>query len=274
MHIVATATHRMAPIDVNPHCRVREDERMSKARISTLRRTRSPAVARAATVQPSPFSRQGHAASLPARSTVRRVPSAATQRGRSLLDIPRIQRAAGADMLAQRMPRAIAISQQSATIQRQGDNACSGQIPALDLAANAQAAAQTLCNAHPTVVFTSGRRTVEEQASAMASNIVASSNRNWIADTYAQSDERDALQTWVDEHTEATTQTAIAAGLLAIMNQWTDAQRRRISRHLSGQAFDIQPTTDDVWQTVQGLPNLRYSTQTEGGLVRWHADFN
>ena len=55
-------------------------------------------------------------------------------------------------------------------------------IEALQLAPVARAAAYALKRAHPSVIFTSGRRGKQDQARAMASNVVQ--NRGWIRQTY------------------------------------------------------------------------------------------
>ena len=55
----------------------------------------------------------------------------------------------------------------------------------LDLVDFAADAARILLKAHPEVMFTSGRRTVDEQASAMAANVVK--RRKWIEQTYVKS---------------------------------------------------------------------------------------
>jgi hypothetical protein len=82
----------------------------------------------------------------------------------------------------------------------------------------------------------------------MADNVVQ--NRNWIRDTYAASNERDDLQAWVDANPTATTKETIATGLVAIMSNWTDEQKGRVSRHFSG----------------QGLMFIQFQVQTEPPL--------
>jgi len=145
----------------------------------------------------------------------------------------------------------------------------------LDLVDYANEAAEKLQADYPSVVFTSGRRSVREQADAMAGNIVQ--NRKWIEQTYLKSDERDSLQKWVDEHPEATTSTAIADGLFAIMDGWSDGQKANLSRHFSGQAFDVRPVAgnsgDEIKAAIKKLPRLRKFLEKEGGLTIWHADF-
>ena len=144
----------------------------------------------------------------------------------------------------------------------------------LDLVEYARSGAEALKNKYPGTVFTSGRRTVQQQADSMSRNVAK--NRNWIKETYAVSDERDALQQWVDQHPEATAATDISAGLQSVMDDWTDAQKVRLSRHFAGLAFDVQPVTDnadDITTFIRGLPHLRKFLDSEGGLTIWHAEF-
>jgi hypothetical protein len=167
-------------------------------------------------------------------------------------------------------------------IDLRGKSACDFKIFAQGLSVDdlglvdyAKAAALKLQSDFPNVIFTSGRRNVEQQAGAMAGNIVQ--NRHWITDTYAASQERDELQSWVDANAGATTKQAIANGLTGIMSNWTDQQKSRFSRHFSGQAFDVQPVAgsggDNIKAGIRSLPNLRTFLDTEGGLIIWHADF-
>jgi hypothetical protein len=137
----------------------------------------------------------------------------------------------------------------------------------------ARDAAAALLAAHPNVVFTSGRRSVNQQADAMAENTVE--NRRYIEQTYAANPESRSLQQWVDDHPEATSKAAISIGLEDIMRNWTDTQKKTLSRHFSGQAFDVQPVDDGdaIKETIRSLPNLRQFLESRGGLTRWHADF-
>lgn len=139
----------------------------------------------------------------------------------------------------------------------------------LGLAEPARTAALALQSRFPTVVFTSGRRGVDDQARAMASNIVH--NRQWIAQTYLDAQ---VLQDWVNANPEATSQGDIAHGLAAIMASWSDAQKARVSKHFSGQAFDVQPVAgtlgDRIKAFIPGLPGVKKFLTTEGGLIRWH----
>ena len=146
----------------------------------------------------------------------------------------------------------------------------------LDLGASAKAAAEDLLAQFPSdVKFTSGRRSIAEQASAMAPNVVA--NRRWIEQTYKASPQRTALQKWVDDHPTATTEAAISAGLEGVMKKWTEAEQRNFSRHITGDAFDVQPVAGDtgekIKQAIAKLPKLHWHAFSEGGLVIWHAQF-
>jgi hypothetical protein len=148
------------------------------------------------------------------------------------------------------------------------------EIEALDLAPVARTAAYALKKAHPGVKFTSGRRDKNDQARAMASNIV--SNRKWIEQTYKPSTLRTKCQEWVDRNPDKKTQADIAEGLLSVFNMANDADLGKFSKHLSGEAFDVQPVERDaaaIKKTIRGLPGLDDFLDKEGGLVRWHAQF-
>ena len=147
----------------------------------------------------------------------------------------------------------------------------------LDLASSAKAGAKKLQEQFPNdVKFTSGRRSIERQASAMAPNIVT--NRKWIEQTYKASPQSAALQKWVDENPTTTTAAAIAAGLQSVMSSWTAAQQRNFSRHITGDAFDVQPVPgtqgEKIKQAIANLPKLDWHTFQEGGLEIWHAQFD
>ncbi len=148
------------------------------------------------------------------------------------------------------------------------------EIEALNLSAVAKKAAYELKKQYPSVHFTSGRRDKKEQARAMATNVVL--NRQWIKQTYVPSAARDACQKWVDENDDKKTVSEIAAGLKKVLDGLSDAQLAHLSKHLSGDAFDVQPVTKDaeaIKNAIKGLPGLDKFLEMEGGLVRWHAQF-
>lgn len=150
-------------------------------------------------------------------------------------------------------------------------------IEALGLTGNALAGAQALEAKFPGLQFTSGRRAVPDQARAMAGNIVL--NRKWIGETYVDTLASRALQHWVDTNPQAKTAVAIAAGLTAVMTPWGDAMKALLSKHFSGQAFDLQPLAQGalanaVIAFIHTLPGLDKFLTREGGLIRWHLQFH
>jgi hypothetical protein len=178
--------------------------------------------------------------------------------------------------LAAQAAAAIAELTQRPRRRQEGDGGDSAdpEIEALNLAATAKAAAYDLKKKHPSVSFTSGRRDKGEQASAMASNVIL--NRNWIKETYAASTARDSCQKWVDDHKDKKTKDEIAEGLKGVLDGLTNAQLAQLSKHLSGEAFDVQPVEKDageIKKSIKGLKGLTRFLDMEGGLVRWHAQF-
>lgn len=148
------------------------------------------------------------------------------------------------------------------------------EIEALDLTDTARKAAYELKREHPSVKFTSGRRSKEDQARAMAGNVVE--KRKWIEQTYVSSALRTKCQQWVDNNPDKKTQAEIAEGLLSVFNEFTDADLGKFSKHLSGEAFDVQPVDKDaeaIKNTILGLSGLSKFLEKEAGLVRWHAQF-
>ena len=145
----------------------------------------------------------------------------------------------------------------------------------LNLRGAAKAGALALEAACPGVVFTSGRRGVADQARAMASNLVK--NRRWIAETYRDTVESRQLQAWVNAHPNVRGREDLAKGLARIMADWSDEARGRLSKHFSGDAFDIQPVDGPagfaILAEVRKLAGLEKFLEREGGLVRWHAQF-
>lgn len=126
----------------------------------------------------------------------------------------------------------------------------------------------------PNLIFTSGRRNRADQARAMASNVVL--NRQWISQTYSPSPASQACQRWVDQHPEAATQNTIADGLFTVLNTFSDIDLRRLSKHLSGDAFDVKPVIQNaqaIKDFIRHLPGLEKFLEKEGGLERWHAQF-
>jgi hypothetical protein len=144
-------------------------------------------------------------------------------------------------------------------------------IEEMDLEPVAKNAATILQSKHPTIQFTSGRRGIFQQAHAMAGNVVL--NRKWIGQTYLAGAK---LQAWVDKHPEAKTVDQITAGLEQVMKAMPPEELMKISRHLTGKAFDVRPVTANaaaIKADILKLPGLHKFLDKEGGLVRWHAQF-
>lgn len=146
-------------------------------------------------------------------------------------------------------------------------------ISSLGLSSTAKKAAEALLKQYPDLEFTSGSRDLAEQARAMAGNVVL--NRNWIKETYAKGDACTACQKWVDDNPEAKTKADIAAGLQKTL-EGLGKKAGQISKHLTGDAFDVQPVTKDaaaIKKAIKDLPGCTKFLEREGGLVRWHAEF-
>jgi hypothetical protein len=144
-------------------------------------------------------------------------------------------------------------------------------IEEMNLEPIARNAATILHSKHPGLQFTSGRRTIFQQAHAMAANVIL--NRKWIGQTYIAGAK---LQQWVDAHPEAKTVDQITAGLEQTMKAMPEADLFKISRHLTGRAFDVRPVTANaaaIKADILKLPGLHKFLEREGGLVRWHAQF-
>jgi len=154
-----------------------------------------------------------------------------------------------------------------------GKRMATQNISSLNLSAAAKKAAETLLEKYPDTEFTSGRRDLKDQARAMASNVVK--KRDWIKNTYTCSAASKACQKWVDDHPEAKSQADIAAGLLDTL-KGLGGQAGAISKHLTGDAFDVQPVTKDadaIKKFIKSLPGNPKFLDHEGGLCRWHVQF-
>lgn len=145
-------------------------------------------------------------------------------------------------------------------------------IEEMQLAPVAKKAATILQTKHPKIQFTSGRRDIHAQAHAMARNVAK--KRKWIEQTYLAGAK---LQQWVDQHPEAKTVDAITTGLEQTMNNMPKPELLKISRHLVGKAFDVRPVTTNaktIKADIRALPGLHKFLEKEGGLTRWHAQFD
>jgi hypothetical protein len=135
--------------------------------------------------------------------------------------------------------------------------------------------AQAMQAKFPGAVITSGLRDLAAQAHAMASNVPA--NRQWITQTYASDAAKGPLQAWVDANPDATDVDSIAAGLLSVLQGYDAATLHALSWHLTGDAFDVQPSNDTGlhdWLAAQAksVSGAKF-LDTEGGLQRWHSQY-
>jgi hypothetical protein len=149
------------------------------------------------------------------------------------------------------------------------------KIDSLRLSPKAKKGAEILLKKHPDIVFTSGRRDLAEQARAMAGNIVV--KRDYIKKTYSNNEASIACQKWVDDHPQAKTQKEIAAGLYETLKR-LGPKAGQISKHLTGDAFDIQPVKEKakaeaIKKSIRELPGLHKFLEKEAGLERWHVQF-
>jgi hypothetical protein len=79
----------------------------------------------------------------------------------------------------------------------------------------------------------------------------------------------------VDDHPEAKSQKDIAAGLLETL-KGLGSKAGQISKHLTGDAFDVQPVSKDaaaIKDTMKNLPGVSKFLEKEAGLTIWHVQF-
>lgn len=140
--------------------------------------------------------------------------------------------------------------------------------------------ARKLLAQFPFLVLTSGLRLVDDQCAAMAENVVGSS-RDWVKDTYRSSPAEVAIQSWLDQNPTVDDVAGIEDGILGVLSQFSPAELHNLSWHLTGEAFDIQPLTDEraptVTSTIRDLivaeiegGGIAKFLPSEGGLLRWH----
>jgi hypothetical protein len=140
-------------------------------------------------------------------------------------------------------------------------------------------AANRLLLQFPYLVLTSGVRLVDGQCEAMAENEAKA--RDWVQDTYKASPVELAVKSWLDANPTITDVAGIETGLLGVLAQFSPAEMHSLSWHLTGEAFDIQPLTDDrapavksaigelVIAEIEGGGSAKFLS-SEGGLLRWH----
>lgn len=121
------------------------------------------------------------------------------------------------------------------------------------------------------VTITSGRRTLAAQAAAMAENIVK--DPKWWP--YKASKAARLLHAWLDSHPNAS-QVQMQVGLETVMRTLTDEDLAKLSKHLSGDAFDVAPIAGEFGGAVAAFLRMlaaKYNgrfLEREGDLIRWH----
>lgn len=113
----------------------------------------------------------------------------------------------------------------------------------------------------------------------MARNIVRTGNRKWVQETYKPSTVVTAIARWLRTHPKATSAAEIEYGISLVFDSMTDTELKKISKHLSGDAFDIAPVEGLRGQMMLNTIRLEVKSfggellENEGGVRVWHAQF-
>ena len=149
----------------------------------------------------------------------------------------------------------------------------------------AQELLETLLSFFPDLEITSGIRSMQTQAAAMASNCIL--NPKWIEKTYRQPlcAAAQAAQSAVDSVygvvENIISVNNLTTAIIGALSVFSSDELRKLSWHLSGDAFDVQPVDGDegaaVKDKIRSLVGLRITNgghgeflEKEGGLTRWH----
>jgi hypothetical protein len=142
------------------------------------------------------------------------------------------------------------------------------------LSAEAEAVCRALVDlgAEPT----SGYRNRYDQADAMASNIMESRNRQWIAQTYLWPG---PLQKLIDSEPLVIDETGIRELLLGGLETMTDEEFGRLSHHthMPCNVFDLIPSSvnEEVRMAIRNFQHNGHIVKVlwlEGGLIRCHVE--
>lgn len=153
-------------------------------------------------------------------------------------------------------------------------------IAQLQLAPNARRGAEWVRARHPEIVFTSGRRDVLDQARVMAQNTVKY-GRAWIEQTYRPSPMIDTLKEWLHRHDDIQETKQIADGFYACLLACHSGDLSRLSRHLTGDAWDAawpgdamgEAIVEDIQRNMPAEYELDKVIDREGGLRVLHVQF-
>jgi hypothetical protein len=122
--------------------------------------------------------------------------------------------------------------------------------------------------------ITSGKRTREDQAAAMAANEWRS--RGWIAATYVDSKVKRAIVRATERAWSGAkcTRQKLQTAILLAMNVFTDVELGALTLHMAGMAFDVRPRPEKpaiaVYLAAEALRLGGKFLDREGGLLRYH----
>lgn len=146
----------------------------------------------------------------------------------------------------------------------------------------AQAARDFLAK-FPDAILTSGRRSVQSQAAAVAADVVQ--DPGFIAKTYRhdpitgqQCAVAAALQCWIEASIECVAVDGITIAFEKIMGRYSQEELEKFSFHMGGNAFDVHPDGDaakssyliDLAAERNAAGGRAEFLSKEAGLVRWH----
>jgi hypothetical protein len=134
-------------------------------------------------------------------------------------------------------------------------------------------------------VILNGQGTIEAVAASIAAAQVKANDPDWITKSYKKfksgknqgklvSPIAESMQKWVKENPDAAEQ-EMADAFAGIIKSATPEQRKTISAHLDGRAFDIKPLSsiDDFKAAAKALSGFESFIDHEGDLDRWHVQF-
>lgn len=149
------------------------------------------------------------------------------------------------------------------------------------LTGDAFTVAAELCAKFPAVVLTSAKRAVEDQARAMAQNCAVqplwilggkTQDGTQVDGTYLWSRAAQLLHNWSASHV-GNSAAQLCVDFSRILKALPVSEMGKISKHLAGLAFDVQPSGDDSVKEFLRAAAVQHGgrfLEKEGGLVRWH----
>lgn len=149
------------------------------------------------------------------------------------------------------------------------------------LSPRAEAGLRWTLSRWPWLTVTSGRRTLAQQITAMATN-VSRYGRLWIARTYRPTPLIESMTQWLLAQPEGElTPEAIRSGLMGLAEQAPDQHWMRLSRHLSGDAWDLAWPGEKLGVSIAETIRLEMPKPyqldrvltNEGGLRLLHVQF-